>query len=101
MTTASTTATRRVHYQLETLRDYGYVPTHHELESLYETARRRRSARTSTYAPVAFSLGRGRGSRSPGGEASLQHPKSEALARNLDRRRAAGSRSRRNSLEEH
>lgn len=37
MTVASTTAARRLHYQLEPLWDY--VPTHHELESLYETAK--------------------------------------------------------------
>jgi hypothetical protein len=40
MTTADTTAARRVSYQLETLWDYDYVPTHHELESLYETAKK-------------------------------------------------------------
>jgi para-aminobenzoate N-oxygenase AurF len=40
ITTASTHAARRVHYQLETLWDYDYVPTHHELESLYETAKK-------------------------------------------------------------
>jgi hypothetical protein len=38
MTTA--TIARRLSYQLETLWDwdYDYVPTHHELESLYATA---------------------------------------------------------------
>ncbi len=40
MTTTSTAAARRVHYQLETLWDYDYVPTHHELASLYETAKK-------------------------------------------------------------
>ena len=40
MTTASATVARRVSYQLETLWDYDYVPTHHELESLYETAKK-------------------------------------------------------------
>jgi hypothetical protein len=40
MTTASTAAARRISYQLETLWDYDYVPTHHELESLYETAKK-------------------------------------------------------------
>ncbi len=40
MTTASTAAARRLSYQLETLWDYDYVPTHHELESLYETAKK-------------------------------------------------------------
>lgn len=40
MTTAESTAARRVSYRLETLWDYDYVPTHHELESLYETAKK-------------------------------------------------------------
>jgi hypothetical protein len=40
MTTTQTAAARRVSSQLETLWDYDYVPTHHELESLYETAKK-------------------------------------------------------------
>jgi hypothetical protein len=40
MTTTREAAARRVTYQLDTLWDYDYVPTHHELESLYETAKR-------------------------------------------------------------
>ena len=40
MTTAHSAAARRVTYQLETLWDYDYVPTHDELESLYETAKK-------------------------------------------------------------
>jgi P-aminobenzoate N-oxygenase AurF len=40
MTTAHTAAARRVTYQLETLWDYDYVPTHEELETLYETAKK-------------------------------------------------------------
>jgi hypothetical protein len=40
MTTASAAAADRVTYQLETLWDYSYEPTHHELESLYETAKK-------------------------------------------------------------
>jgi hypothetical protein len=40
MTTRSQAAARRVSYQLETLWDYDYEPTHHELESLYETAKK-------------------------------------------------------------
>jgi hypothetical protein len=40
MTTLVSTAARRVSYQLETLWDYAYEPTHHELESLYETAKK-------------------------------------------------------------
>jgi hypothetical protein len=40
MTTAGSAAGRRVSYQLETLWDYDYVPTHQELESLYETAKK-------------------------------------------------------------
>jgi P-aminobenzoate N-oxygenase AurF len=40
MTTASTDAARRVSYQLETLWDYDYVPTHDELSTLYETAKK-------------------------------------------------------------
>jgi hypothetical protein len=40
MTTASTDAARRVTYQLETLWDYDYVPTHDELSTLYETAKK-------------------------------------------------------------
>src|ERR1051325_1463859 len=40
MTTASATAARRVAYQLETLWDFDYVPTHDELETLYETAKK-------------------------------------------------------------
>ena len=40
MTTMDTRAARRLSYQLETLWDYDYEPTHHELESLYETAKK-------------------------------------------------------------
>src|SRR5882724_8651643 len=40
MTTAHSTAARRVTYQLETLWDYDYVPTHDELAILYETAKK-------------------------------------------------------------
>jgi hypothetical protein len=40
MTTATAGAARRIGYQLESLWDYDYVPTHHELESLYETAKK-------------------------------------------------------------
>ena len=40
MTTAQTAAARRVTYQLETLWDSDYVPTHAELETLYETAKK-------------------------------------------------------------
>jgi hypothetical protein len=40
MTTAHSAAARRVTYQLETLWDYDYVPTHDELETLYETAKK-------------------------------------------------------------
>ena len=40
MTTMSDTAARRVTYQLETLWDYDYVPTHEELDMLYETAKK-------------------------------------------------------------
>ena len=40
MTTTSADAARRVTYQLETLWDFAYEPTHHELESLYETAKK-------------------------------------------------------------
>lgn len=40
MTTADTTAARRVTYQLETLWDYDYAPTHAELDTLYETAKK-------------------------------------------------------------
>ena len=40
MTTATATAARRVTYQLETLWDFDYVPTHEELETLYETAKK-------------------------------------------------------------
>jgi hypothetical protein len=39
-TTAQQQAARRVSYQLETLWDYDYVPTHQELETLYETAKK-------------------------------------------------------------
>jgi len=39
-TTAQQAAARRVSYQLETLWDYDYVPTHQELETLYETAKK-------------------------------------------------------------
>ncbi|HSE93443.1 MAG TPA: ferritin-like domain-containing protein [Methylomirabilota bacterium] len=39
MTTAQQAA-RRVTYQLETLWDYDYVPTHEELATLYETAKK-------------------------------------------------------------
>jgi hypothetical protein len=38
MTTVQAAAARRVCYQLDTLWDFDYEPTHHELESLYETA---------------------------------------------------------------
>src|SRR5688572_9178215 len=40
MTTAGQQAARRVTYQLETLWDYDYEPTHHELDTLYETAKK-------------------------------------------------------------
>src|SRR5262249_2069876 len=40
MTTAHGNAARRVTYQLETLWDYDYVPTHDELAILYETAKK-------------------------------------------------------------
>jgi len=40
VTTASAAAARRVTYQLETLWDYDYVPTHDELATLYETAKK-------------------------------------------------------------
>ena len=40
MTTVSTAAARRVAYQLETLWDFDYVPTHDELDMLYETAKK-------------------------------------------------------------
>jgi len=40
MTTAQQAAARRVTYQLETLWDYDYEPTHDELEALYETAKK-------------------------------------------------------------
>ena len=40
MTTAQAKAAARVSYQLETLWDYDYEPTHQELETLYETAKK-------------------------------------------------------------
>ncbi len=40
MTTGQMAAARRVSYQLETLWDFDYEPTHEELESLYETAKK-------------------------------------------------------------
>jgi P-aminobenzoate N-oxygenase AurF len=40
MTTAEAKAARRVTYQLETLWDFDYVPTHDELSTLYETAKK-------------------------------------------------------------
>jgi hypothetical protein len=40
MTTVSQNAVRRVTYQLETLWDYDYIPTHEELDMLYETAKK-------------------------------------------------------------
>jgi hypothetical protein len=40
MTTVQAAAARRVSYQLETLWDFDYVPTHDELETLYETAKK-------------------------------------------------------------
>jgi para-aminobenzoate N-oxygenase AurF len=40
MTTADSSPARRVTYQLETLWDYDYVPTHDELATLYETAKK-------------------------------------------------------------
>jgi len=40
MTTGNQAAARRVTYQLETLWDYDYEPTHQELETLYETAKK-------------------------------------------------------------
>ena len=39
-TTMDQAAVRRVTYQLETLWDYDYVPTHDELSMLYETAKK-------------------------------------------------------------
>ena len=40
MTTTGAAAARRVTYQLETLWDYDYEPTHDELTTLYETAKK-------------------------------------------------------------
>src|SRR5438552_2765321 len=40
MTTSQSAAARRVSYQMDTLWDFDYEPTHHELESLYETAKK-------------------------------------------------------------
>jgi hypothetical protein len=40
MTTTGQQAARRVTYQLETLWDYDYEPTHQELDTLYETAKK-------------------------------------------------------------
>src|SRR5205085_3789178 len=40
MTTVQNEAARRVTYQLETLWDYDYEPTHEELSTLYETAKK-------------------------------------------------------------
>ncbi len=40
MTTQTSAAARRVSSQLDTLWDFDYEPTHHELESLYETAKK-------------------------------------------------------------
>ncbi len=40
MTTVTQASARRVSYQLDTLWDFDYEPTHHELESLYETAKK-------------------------------------------------------------
>jgi len=40
MTTAQSAAARRVSCRLDTLWDFDYEPTHHELESLYETAKK-------------------------------------------------------------
>ncbi len=37
MTTVQAAAARRVSSQLDTLRDFDYEPTHHELEPLYVT----------------------------------------------------------------
>jgi len=40
MTTGQAAAAQRVSYQLETLWDFDFEPTHEELESLYETAKK-------------------------------------------------------------
>lgn len=40
MPAATTPAGRRLTYQLETLWDYDYEPTHEELDTLYETAKK-------------------------------------------------------------
>lgn len=40
MTTAETAAARRVSYQLDTLWDFDYEPTHRDLQTLYETAKK-------------------------------------------------------------
>ena len=40
MTTAQTSAARRVSYQLDTLWDFDYEPTHEDLHALYETAKK-------------------------------------------------------------
>ncbi len=40
MTTTQAAAVRRVSYQLDTLWDFDYEPTHQELETLYETAKK-------------------------------------------------------------
>ncbi len=48
MTTTQTAAARRVSYQLATLWDFDYEPTHQELESLYETAKKNHCKRLLT-----------------------------------------------------
>jgi hypothetical protein len=40
MTTAHTDVAKRISYRLDTLWDFDYEPTHQELESLYETAKK-------------------------------------------------------------
>ena len=40
MTTAQAAPARRVSYQLDTLWDFDYEPTHQDLQTLYETAKK-------------------------------------------------------------
>ncbi|MBI2152202.1 MAG: hypothetical protein HYU24_00670 [Candidatus Rokubacteria bacterium] len=40
MTTPQAAAARRVSYQLDTLWDFDYEPTHQDLQALYETAKK-------------------------------------------------------------
>ncbi|HEV8306579.1 MAG TPA: hypothetical protein VGW35_02835 [Methylomirabilota bacterium] len=72
MTTVDATLARRLSYRLDTLWDFDYEPTHHELESLYETAKKNQwNASTAIDWSRPPALHRGPDSAAPAARAPL------------------------------